>query len=95
MLCVSVSLLMLDGEQLLLRVMVSLWRNSDVRSSRSEKRDRDAQRATTRAKAKDSGGNNLTEGGGKGSAGGWQINVFCMQWLSIMKEWFIDINLFR
>jgi hypothetical protein len=34
-----------------------------------EKRDRDAQRTPKRAKAKDSGGNNKTEGGGQGSAG--------------------------
>lgn len=34
-----------------------------------EKRDRDIQRAATRAKAKDSGGNNVTEGDGQGSAG--------------------------
>lgn len=34
-----------------------------------EKRDRDIQRAAARAKAKDSGGNNMTEGGGQGSAG--------------------------
>ncbi|OQD83416.1 hypothetical protein PENSOL_c154G08793 [Penicillium solitum] len=34
-----------------------------------EKRDRDIQRAAIRAKAKDSGGNNVTEGDGQGSAG--------------------------
>ncbi|KAG0156370.1 hypothetical protein PDIDSM_3548 [Penicillium digitatum] len=34
-----------------------------------EKRDRDIQRTAKRAKAKESGGNNLTEGDGQGSAG--------------------------
>ncbi|KAJ5138864.1 uncharacterized protein N7515_003712 [Penicillium bovifimosum] len=34
-----------------------------------EKRDRDIQRAAKRAQAKESGGNNMTEGGGQGSAG--------------------------
>ncbi|KAJ5413277.1 hypothetical protein N7465_005582 [Penicillium sp. CMV-2018d] len=34
-----------------------------------EKRDRDIRRAAARAKAKETGGNNLTEGGGQGFAG--------------------------